>query len=81
MAKSDKEQVGREERRLDNWTADAIVNLFGDEESGDHDDPHDFCDAVKQKGATVSLTLPEGGGCDVRGKDFVDWVWELLANA
>lgn len=76
MAKDDKKQVDREVRRLDTWTAEALVDLFGDESA----DPREFCDAIKE-GGMVSLGVENGEVSTVPGEFFVDWVWELLANA
>jgi hypothetical protein len=75
----------REEARLERATEEAIGNLFGEPEraSCEADDWNfaDFRDEVEAKGATVTLALPDGGGAVVPGEHFVDWVWELIANA
>ena len=74
MSKSDKEQVDREVRQLDRQTAEAVRDLFG------CDTNHwEFCDAVKE--GVVSLGMEDGRVAVVPGEFFVDWVWELLANA
>lgn len=75
----------REEIRLDRDTAEAVGNLFADPEraSDEADDWNfeDFRAEVEAKGVTVTLALPDGGGCTVPGEYFVNWVWELIANA
>lgn len=76
MAKSDKAQVDREVQRLDNWTADAIANLFGGEDTS----AQDLVSRIKSKGVIV-LDIDEDRICMIPGEFFVDWVWELLANA
>lgn len=76
----------REEIRLDRATEEAIGYLFGDpERASDEADDWNFADfraEVEEKGATVTLTLPNGdGAAEVPGEHFAEWVWELIANA
>jgi len=75
----------REERRLNERTAEAVGYLFGEaERAADEADDwnlEDFRAEVEAKGVTVTLALPDGGGCVVPGEYFVNWVWDLIANA
>ncbi|HEV7482591.1 MAG TPA: hypothetical protein VGO13_05785 [Solirubrobacterales bacterium] len=75
----------REEIRLDRATAEAVGYLFGEPEraSVETDDWNfeDFRAEIEAKGATVTLALPDGGGSTVPGEHFIEWVWELIANA
>jgi hypothetical protein len=84
-----KEQVpavpkSREEIRLDRATEEAVGYLFGDpERASDETDDWNFADfraEVEETGATVTLALPDGSGHTMPGADFVNWVWELIAN-
>lgn len=69
------EKVDREELRLKNRTAEAVFNIFSGEEGVD---PYDFCEEVEAKGVTVTLSFPDGGGCETSGEHFVNGVWEAI---
>jgi hypothetical protein len=71
----------REERRLRIATSEALGYLFEAPDEHEEFEFEDFRAEIEAKGATVTLDLPEGGGCILSGEEFVNWVWELIANA
>lgn len=71
-----------EERRLNRNTAEAISYLFASPNDVEEFDFEDFLAAVNEKSTNVELTfIGERGTSSVPGNIFVEWVWELLANA
>jgi hypothetical protein len=70
-----------EERRLQRGTDEAIGYLFNAPDEYEEFDFEEFRASIEEKGVTVTLDFPDGGGSVIPGDQFVEFVWGLIANA